>query len=299
VHKQAVLLQIDPTDLRLELNRNEAGLKMARALLTQAGVDLNRARREWNRALKLQEGGLITGQEVDDRKSALELAESKVKLADAQVAQAQSQVGESSHTLGKTTISTPIDGTISQRAVDVGDFVDKGGLLFKIVDNRVLDFTAVVPATDLSQVIEGLPLDFTVDGLPDRTFRGRIKRVNPMVRSTDRSGRILAEVENSDGVLKGGLYARGRVVVEEHDDAMTLPKAALTEWDLDKKTARVFVVDNEGFARLRQIATGLAGTDMVEVRSGLAGNEKAVVRGGFNLREGDKTLVANPDSPAS
>jgi RND family efflux transporter MFP subunit len=299
VKNKNVLLEIDPTDLELALNRNVAGLKMAQAQLIQARVDLNRAKREWNRALKLKEGGLITGQELDDRQTALELADAKVKLAEAQIGQAESQLAESRHNLEKARICAPIEGTVSQRAVDVGDFVDKGALLFKIVDNRVLDFTATVPATDLSYVTEGQLLDFTVDGLPGQTFRGRIKRVNPLVRSTDRSGRILAEVENTDGSLRGGLFARGQVVIEERKDCMVLPRAALMGWNVEKATARIFVVDDEGIARSRPVVTGLTDSDMVEIRSGLCETDRTVVRGGFNLREGDRTMAVAQESSGS
>jgi membrane fusion protein, multidrug efflux system len=289
VKPKDVLLEMDPTDLKHILSRNEAGLKMARAQLMQAKVDLNRARREWNRALKLKEGGLITGQELDERKTAQESAEAHVALAEAQVGQAEAQVAEARHNLSKAVICAPIQGTVCERRVDVGDWVDKGTALFSVVDNRILEFTANVSSIDLSLVCEGQTLTFAVDGLAGRTFSGRIKRVNPMVSSTDRTGRVIAEVENSDGALRGGLFARGRILIEERKDVMVLPKTALSGWDLEKGTARVFVVDNDSTARTRTVMTGLDSGDRIEIKSGLSETERVVLRGGFNLREGDKT----------
>jgi RND family efflux transporter MFP subunit len=291
-----VLLEMDPADFKLQLNRSEAGLKMAKAQLLKAKVDLNRARREWSRASKLKEGGLITGQDLDEQKTGLESAEAQVAVADAQIGQAESQVAEARRNLGKATIHSPIDGTVSQRSVDVGDFKDVGGPLFTIVDNRTLDFTASVSTTDLSRVSQGQTLDFTVDGIAGRSFQGTIKRVNPMVRDTDRSGRIVAEVLNDEGILKGGLYARGQVAVEERRDVTVVPKATLVGWDLEKSTARVFVVDSAGVARSVPVITGLTGDDMVEIRSGLSGSEMVVIRGGFNIREGDTVQVAGRQS---
>jgi len=291
VKPKDVLADIDPVDLKVVLSRTEAGLKMARAQVLQAKVDLDRAKREWNRARKLKEGGLITGQDLDERQSGMESAEAKLVLAQAQVGEAEALVAEARVNLDKAVIRAPIQGVISRRSLDVGDFVDKGVHLFTIVDNRALDFTANVSATELPRVVEGQLLTFTVDGIPNRTFKGSVKRVNPMVSSTDRSGRILAEVENSDGALKGGLYARGLVMVEEHKDALALPKAALINWDMEKGTARVFVVDEGALAHSRQVTTGLAGDDLVEVKSGLTGAENVVLRGGFNIREGDRVEV--------
>jgi RND family efflux transporter MFP subunit len=283
-----LLAELDPTDGKLALSRSEAGLRMAKAQLLKAKVDLNQAQREWNRALKLKDAGLITGKEMDARQTDQEAAQAQVELAQAQVAQAASQVAEARRNLEKALVTAPIDGTVGQRSVDVGDYVKDGALLFMVVDNRSLDFTASVSATDLDQVSEGQTLAFTVDGLPSRTFQGRIKRVNPVVSSSDRSGKILAEVDNADGQLKGGLYARGRVVVEERPSALVLPRAALSARDLQKATARVFVVDATGTAHLREVATGLSSEDLVEITAGLAANEQVVVRGGFNLREGDR-----------
>ncbi|MHC1728182.1 MAG: efflux RND transporter periplasmic adaptor subunit [Syntrophobacteraceae bacterium] len=297
VKEEDLLLELDPTDPKLFLSKMEAGWKMARAQLLQAQVDLNRTKREWNRASKLKEGGLVTGQELDERKTALESAEARVILSQAQVAQAESQVAEARHNLDKTSIRAPIQGTVYQRKVDAGDWVDKGGALFSIVDNRVLDFTANVPAVDICQVCEGQVITFTVDGVPDRKFEGVIKRINPMVSSADRTARIQAEVQNSDGVLKGGLYARGRIVVEERKDVIALPKTAVSNWDFNKKSGRIFVIEEGGIARSREVTTGLEEKNMVEVRSGLKPGEKVVVRGGFNLREGDR--VSESETVAS
>jgi RND family efflux transporter MFP subunit len=292
VKAKDVLVELDPTDARLALTRSEAGLKMSRAQLLKARVDLSQAQREWNRAQKLKEGGLITGKDLDDRQSGLESAQALVGLAEAQMAQAESQVAEARHNLDKALVCAPFEGAVCQRSVDAGDYVKEGSLLFLVVDNRLLDFTASVAAGDLGQVAEGMRLTFTVDGLPNRTFEGVIKRVNPVVSSSDRSGKILAEVANPDGVLKGGVYARGTVTVEERPNALTLPRTALNSWDLQKGTARIFVIDDQGMAQSRPVTTGLGSEDLVEVASGVSASDRVVIRGGFNLREGDRVQVS-------
>jgi membrane fusion protein, multidrug efflux system len=294
-----VLLEIDPSDFKLDLSRNEAGVKMAKAQLLKAKVDLNRAKREWDRAVKLKEGGLITGQELDERRTGLESAGAGIALAEAQIGQTESQAAEAKRSLDKATVRAPIEGTVCERNVDVGDFMDKGEMLFTVVDNRILDFTANVSAMDLPLVSQGQKITFSVDGIPHQVFEGTIKRVNPMVRDTDRSGRIIAEVENTRCTLKGGLYARGKVVVEEHRDVTTIPKASLMGWDLEKRSARVFLIESGKVARSVPVTTGLAEENVVEVTSGLSGSESVVVRGGFNLRDGDQVQVANIESEKS
>jgi len=99
-------------------------------------------------------------------------------------------------------------------------------------------------------------------------------------------------VANPDGVLKGGVYARGRVTIEERANVLTLPRTVLNNWDLQKSTARVFVVDNQDVAQLRTVTTGLSNEDLVEVTSGVGASDQIVFRGGFNLREGDRVQVS-------
>ncbi|NLJ28407.1 MAG: efflux RND transporter periplasmic adaptor subunit [Deltaproteobacteria bacterium] len=295
VSPKDILLEMDPMDYKLELQRSQAGLKIAEAQLLKAKVDLNRAKRELNRTLKLKEGGLVTGQELDERRTALESAEAQVALADAQVGQARAQLAESNRNLQKSSILAPIQGIVSERKVDVGDWVDKGAHLFSIVDNRILDFTATVSAIDLPLVHEGQLLTFTVDGLSNRVFEGRVHRVNPTVNASDRSGRIQAEVKNSDDILRGGVFARGQVVVEERHDIMVVPADCLVGWDMEKETARVFVVTEGGVAHSKEIRTGLTEGGKVEILGGLTGAEWVVSRGGFNLREGDGVYISNQE----
>jgi RND family efflux transporter MFP subunit len=299
VRENDLLLELDPTDPKLNLSKIEAGLKMARAQLLQAQVDLSRAKREMDRGTRLKEGGLVTGQDIDDRKTAVESAQARVALAQAQVVQAESQVAEGRRNVEKTTITSPIQGVVSLRKVDAGDWVDKGFLLFSIVDNRVLDFTANVPAIDLCHIQEGQTVTFTVDGLPDRTFQGLVKRINPMVAASDRTGRIVAEVKNDDGALKGGVFARGRIIIEEHTNVLAIPKAALNGWDINRGVAHVFVIGEGGLAQAREVAIGLEDQNMVEIRSGLDSGDKVVVRGGFNVREGDRVRISDCAAPGA
>ncbi|WP_051284059.1 efflux RND transporter periplasmic adaptor subunit [Desulforegula conservatrix] len=293
VTPQDILLELDPTDFKVELNRNEAGLQMAKAQHLEAKAGLNRAMREWERTMKLKEAGLVTGQEVDERKSELESAEARANLAEAQIGQAQAMVAESKRNMSKTKVYAPITGAVSERKVDKGDWVDRGAPLFAVVDNRILDLTANVPATEFPKVREGQNLVFSVDGLPGQTFTGSVKRLNPLVSSSDRSGRIQAEVSNAEGKLRGGIFARGKIVIEEKKQALTVPKNALLSFNIEKGTASVFVIKSPDTAVLKNVATGLATEETIEITSGINDNDDIVIRGGFNLKDGTKVTVTN------
>ena len=113
--------------------------------------------------------------------------------------------------LAKSLLKAPMDGVVALRTVNVGDRVENMGNntpAFRIVDNRLLDLTVAVPATRLAQVKVGQPLEFTTDAVPGRTFSGKVMFINPALDEASRSARVIAEVPNPDGLLRGGSSSR-------------------------------------------------------------------------------------------
>jgi len=115
--------------------------------------------------------------------------------------------------------------------------------------------------------------------------------INPSVDEASRSVKVIAEVPNRDEQLRGGLFARGRIVVGVRQGVIAAPRGALTTWDVERGTGALFVLDGD-VARRRDVRTGRPFDDSVEIASGLSAGEQIVVRGGFNLRDGDRVLVA-------
>jgi RND family efflux transporter MFP subunit len=271
---------------RLNTTENEAAVEAIKAGEAQARVADTRAHREYERALALHQYGLITAQAVDDARSAMEAAEATTASARAQVRAAEAR-------LAKSFITAPIDGVIALRGVNVGDRVENmgsDGTMFRIVDNRRLDLTVSVPSVHLGAVQVGQPLEFTVDAFPGRTFTGRVMFINPAVDEASRAARVVAEVRNADGTLKGGLFVRGRIVVSSRTAVRQVPRGALLRWNVAAATAEVFVV-RDGRVETRPVKTGQDAGAMVAIDAGLAAGEQVVTRGGFALRPGDRVTV--------
>ena len=272
---------------RLNTTENDAAVEAVKAGESQARVAETRARREYDRALALKQYGLITAQAVDDARSALEAAEATTASARAQVRAAEAR-------LAKSFITAPIGGTIALRGVNVGDRVENmgsGAPMFRIVDNRLLDLTVSVPSVQLGAVRVGQPLEFTVDAIPGRTFTGKVMFINPAVEEASRAARVVAEVRNTDDVLKGGLFARGRIVVSTEARILQIPRAALLNWNVGASTADVFVV-RDGKAEKRPVKIRHDGGSMVAIEAGLVSGELVVTTGGFTLKPGDRVTVA-------
>jgi membrane fusion protein, multidrug efflux system len=274
---------------RLDTREGEAGVEGAKAAVMQAEVAETRARRELERAVKLLEVGLVTQQTLDDARSAQDAAVATTAAARAQLSAVETR-------LDKAVIRAPIDGVVAFRGVNVGDRVENMGgdlSMFRVVDNRVLDLTVTVPSTRSGLLKVGLPIEFTTDAVPGKTFQGAIRYINPSVDAADRSVKVIAEVKNDDEALRGGLFVKGRIVTGTRAGVLQIPRVALLSWDLERGSAEVFVVAGE-VAERRVVRTGQTAGAAVEIVEGLTVGDKVVTRGGFNLRPGDRVAVANP-----
>jgi Cu(I)/Ag(I) efflux system membrane fusion protein len=137
----------------------------------------------------------------------------------------------------------------------------------------------------------GQVLEFATDALPGRTFTGKVRFINPAIDPASRSAKVVVEVPNPNGQLKGGAFVKGRVVVATRADVLQIPREALLNWNVEQQTAEVFVVRG-GQADKRVVKTGTSNGVAVEVISGLQAGEQVVTRGGFALQAGDKVAVA-------
>lgn len=272
---------------RLDTTETEATIAALKAVHAQAVVSQARANRELARAKELKQYGLITAQGLDEAQSAADAAAAGVAAAAAQVRTAEAR-------LAKSLLVAPMDGVVAFRGVNVGDRVENMGSsdpLFRIVDNRLLNLTVSVPSTRLAEVRVGQALEFSTDALPGRAFTGRVMFINPAIDAASRSAKVIAEVQNRDLALRAGSFAKGHIVVASRPAVLQVPREALMNWNLDARTAEVFVVAGDSAAR-RQVSTGLDSGAAVEIVKGLSAGEVVIIRGGFAVREGDRVVVA-------
>jgi membrane fusion protein, multidrug efflux system len=293
VRKGSVLAKLDAREEDVVLQKADADMAAARANLLAAETAGRRAEREYQRALKLKESGLMTQQNLDDALTGKEAAEAAIASARAQANAAEKGVHYADTRLSKMVIISPIDGVVSYRDVNVGDLVGEMGAqkpLFRIVDNRILDLTVNVASRYLEKIQVGLPVTFTTDAFPGKDFTGKVSFINPVVNDTDRTVQVRIEVPNKDQVLKGGLFVKGRIIAGTRKNILQVPRSALVNWDRLKNMGKVLIVEKQT-ARLVAVQTGAAEGDLVEIVSGLQGGETVITRGGFNVRQGDRIKI--------
>jgi RND family efflux transporter MFP subunit len=276
---------------RLDARESEAAVAAARAAVLQAEANEARAVREADRCERLRAAGLATQQMLDEARTVREAAAASAAAAKAQLSAVE-------YRLERTAIRAPFDGVVASRSIDVGDYVESMGAprpLFQVVDNRVLDLTVTVPSTRSALLRPGQRLEFETDALPGRAFAGTVAHINPVVDETTRTIKVIAEVSNEDGVLRGGLFVRGRIEVAERRGVLQVPRAALFSWDVAGGRGELFAVE-DGIAHRREVRTGATAGGMVEIASGLREGDRVVTRGGFNVRDGDRVTVVSSSS---
>ena len=278
---------------KLDTREGEAALEAARAALLQAQVAETRAVRELERADKLKEVGLVTVQNLDDARTAREAAAAATAAVKAQLQATETR-------LAKAVIRAPFDGIVANRGVNPGDRVENmgGEPMFRVVDNRILELTVNVPSTSLASLRVGQPIEFTTDAIPGRTFRGQVMFINPTADPVSRSVKVVADVPNEAEELRGGLFAKGRILTGTRAAVLQIPRTALLAWDVSRREGEVFVVSGEVVER-RAVRTGAVAGEYVEVTEGIAAGESIVTRGAFNLRSGDRIVVKSSQEEVS
>jgi RND family efflux transporter MFP subunit len=256
----------------------------AKSAVTTAQSNYDIAHRELSRNETLEKAGAIAERDLERARNALIAAQGQLANARAQLANVNKQ-------LDKASVQAPFAGVVSQRQVNAGDVVSPGAALFTVVDPGSMQLEASVPAEALAQVRVGMPVEFKVNGYPNRTFKGRITRVNPTADPTTRQVKIVASIPNAGNTLVGGLFAEGRVSSETHS-APIVPLGAVDERGLRPTVVRL----RNGKIEKVEVALGIrdAAAETVEVMSGIAAGDTVLLGAARGISPGTPVRVSAP-----
>jgi len=179
------------------------------------------------------------------------------------------------------TVAAPIRGTITQRQIGVGQYINSeaaGAMspVYTISDLSTVYLIANVREVDTPLMRVGLPLEVHVLAYPGRIFKGKISYVAPSIDPNTHRLPVRADVENPDGALKPGMFANFNIITGEAANAPAVPQDAVV---YEGEQARVWVAGPGDTLALREIRTGRISDGMVEVRSGLSAGEQVVTSG--------------------
>ena len=219
VKKGDILLEIEPSVL-------QASVDEAYASLVSAESQRNYAKSEYERNKSLYDDGFISRAELEQSQTTYEQAEQSVNRM-------QSQYDRAVTNLGYATITSPVDGTVISRQVDVGQTVAASFQtpdLFEIAEDlSKMQIETAVSEADIGMITEGLPVTFTVDAYPTQTFEGTVRqvRLSPTVTSNVVVYTVVIDVDNSDLKLKPGMTAFVTILISEKVDVWKVQNSAL------------------------------------------------------------------------
>jgi membrane fusion protein, heavy metal efflux system len=260
------------------------GLNKAKSALVLAEIQHKRAQDLFEgKAVPLKdyqqaEATLIQAQnDLRSTQTALEAARNKLRILGF-TDEAISSFQEKGRINPETTIFSPIAGTVVQRKVGPGQYVNSGASdpVFVIGDLSTVWLTAFVRETDASNVSVGQEVAFNVLALPGRPLTARINYVAAAIDPATRRLLVRATIENKDGHLKPEMFANVTIYSAGDHPAVGVPKQALI---YEGDQVRVWVAHEDKSIELRQIKTGLTNGDLVEVEGNLKPGEQIVTKG--------------------
>jgi HlyD family secretion protein len=261
VQEGQVIARIDPETFELRVAQARADLDAAQsavavarsglaaqmAELGRVNVTLAEAQRDYERKKALVEKSFISPSELDKARTLVEatreglkaveaqmrVGEAQVKSALAAVKQRESLLKQAQVDLERTIIRAPVDGTVILRNVDAGQTVAaslQAPVLFTIArDLRDMQVEAAIDEADVGRLRPGLAASFTVDAFPRRSFAGEIVQIrkSPVNVQNVVSYTVVISARNPDLALLRGMTANVRIVVEQRENALKIPNAAL------------------------------------------------------------------------
>lgn len=250
------------------------------AEVQQAKAELGIARANFERNADLAKQKFISERARDESLANVQVLEAKLALAQAR--------------LSKLEIRAPFSGIVGIRNVSVGDYVKDGADLVNLEDisSMKVDFRVPERYVDLAQ--RGQTLEVTVDALPGKPFHAKVDAIAPLVDSTGRSALLRGRIDNPEGRLKPGMFARVKLILAERNNALVIPEESIVPQG-GKMTVWKII---DGKAMRTEVKTGLRRAAKVEILEGLQLGDTVVTAGQIRLsKDGTPIRFAQGDTP--
>jgi membrane fusion protein (multidrug efflux system) len=263
---------VDRGQLLVRLQNDEQ-----QSMLAKVESQLEKARREYKRQESLFAQNLISEQLYND--------------ASHQVEQLEISLEDARRELAYTEVRAPIGGIVTERRVNLGDFVTINQPLFRVVDFDSIVARIYVPENDLRFLQPGQSARITADAIGKKTFRGSIDRISPVVDPGTGTVKVTVATPRQEG-LRPGMFVEVELVTAVHEDVVLLPKRSLV---YDNDQIFVFLLREERRVERVRVIPALESIDTIEPAEGIASGDQIVVAGQSGLKDG--ALVRLPGDP--
>jgi HlyD family secretion protein len=313
VHQGQTLVELDKEELQARVREAKASLVAAQAAQQSAeaayarnqaeaeGADLPFLKSAMGRAVELNKEGLIARALLEEAEKAYQVALNKQTVAlrnvavtraemaraKAQVAQGQASLDRAEEDLGNSTIVSPMDGLVLSRNVEVGDAVSsilvlgsQATLIMTLGNVSSVYVLGKVDEADIGKVYLGQRARIVVEAFKNKRYTGEVTKISPLGVEKDNvtTFEIRASIRNPGGELKANMSANAEIILEEKQDVLIIPEAAVI-YDKDRNTF-LEVPDPKLEEGKKKIAVklGISNGVKTELVSGLKRGDKVVLQ---------------------
>ncbi len=331
VKKGELLARIKPNIYIAQRNRAKASLQSAEANLKVRKANLDKAKSEYERVKELFKKGLASQQELDNAKAIFLTNEGQYIAQVAMVKQAEESLAEQEEDLAKTKLTAPLDGTISQLNVELGERVlgsgfSQGTNMMTVSDLEKMEAVVDVDENDVINLAIGDTAIIKIDAFGDEEFKGLVYQIGNSAIKTGAGTQdqvvnfeVKINLLGKNSKIKPGMSCDADIQTETHNNVLAVPIQSLTarlvKGKFDRKKGKmqnrknrnkvkdqkknkpqevVFIVDGNK-AKMVKVKSGISDEDYIEIKSGLKEGE-TVITGPYKaisheLEEGTKILI--------
>ncbi len=232
VKKGQLCAKIDPRPYQVIVNQDKANLAVARAQLVKDKANLVYAKANYERNQKLAVSKAVSVDALEIARNSYEQAQAQIGLDEATIASNEAQLAAAQINLDYTDIISPVNGTVVTRSVEMGQTVAASfqtPTLFLIAtDLKTMEVDTNISESDIGAIKPKNKASFTVESFPNQPFKGEVTEVrqSPQTIQNVVTYDAVVSAPNAEGLLKPGMTATARIIVDERADALRVPDQA-------------------------------------------------------------------------
>ncbi|MGD0614962.1 MAG: efflux RND transporter periplasmic adaptor subunit [Verrucomicrobiota bacterium] len=231
------------------------------------------------------------------------VSQSDLDQAEATLKEDQADADAIRAAIGKKTLRAPFDGRLGIRMVNLGEYLDTGKPVVSLQSLSPVYVNFSMPQQELARLKTGMRVRVTTDTYPDRKFEGTLTAINPDMDASTRSVGLQATLDNTDQLLRPGMFARVEVLLATDQAVLVIPATSVLSAPYGDS---VYVIEPETatnhasprlVVRQQFIRTSRARGDFVGVETGVKAGERVVNSGLFKLHNGMVVVEHNNLAP--
>lgn len=307
VKKGSLLIRIKGDIYMAQKQRAVASLQSARSNLAMRKATLDKVLLDYNRMIEMNKKKLASDSELEQAKSNYLTSKASLEASQGDVMQMEASLREINEQLNKTTINSPMDGTVGGLNVELGERVlgsgfSQGTTLMTIADLNNMEATVEVDENDVVLISIGDTANIKVDAFGDRQFLGIVTEIGNAAKTTAQGTQeqvvnfdVKIKIIDAEKKLKPGMSCTAEIRTDTKTNVLSVPIQSVTSREdveakpeededskvvidkkVDKKITEIVFIAENGKAKQKIVKTGLSNDNYIEITEGLKEKEQVV-----------------------